>query len=90
MRIQPEIDKIGASLCNKSVSNIPPVMFAVFGMEDEVFFGAVCINFLKMLVQRRAIDDFTSNCLYFEVRLSAWWRDNSENEKISKVAFVYN
>jgi hypothetical protein len=37
MRIQPEIDKIGASLCNKSVSNIPPVMFAVFGTEDEVF-----------------------------------------------------
>ena len=27
------------------------------------FFGAVCINFLKMLVQRRAIDDFTRNCL---------------------------
>ena len=37
MRIQPEIDKIRASLCNKSVSNIPPVMFAVFGTEDEVF-----------------------------------------------------
>ena len=37
MRIQPEIDKIGASLCNKSVSNIPPVMFPVFGTEDEVF-----------------------------------------------------
>ena len=37
MHIQPEIDKIGASLCNKSVSNIPPVMFAVFGKEDEVF-----------------------------------------------------
>ena len=92
MRIQPEIDKIGASLCNKSVSNIPPVMFPVFGTEDEVFFGAVCINFSKMLVQRRAIDDFTSNCLYFGVRLSAWWLDldNSENENISKVAFVYN
>ena len=37
MRIHPEIDKIGTSLCNKSVSNIPPVIFAVFGTEDEVF-----------------------------------------------------
>ena len=64
-------------------------MFAVFGTEDEVFFGAVGINFLKMLVKRRAIDDFTSNCLYFGVRLSAWWLDNSENENINKVAFVY-
>jgi hypothetical protein len=36
MRIQPEIDKIGASLCNKSVSNIPPAVFAFFGTEDEV------------------------------------------------------
>jgi len=90
MRIQPEIDRIGASLCNKSVSNIPPDMFPACGTEDEVFFGAVCINFSKMLVQRRAIDDFTRNCLYFGVRLSAWWQDYSENEKISKLAFVYN
>ena len=72
MCIQPEIDKIGASLWNKSVSNILPIMFALFEMEDEVFFGAVCINFLKVLVQRRAIDDFTSNCLYFRVWVSAW------------------
>jgi len=34
------------------------------------FFGAVCINFLKMLVNRRAIDDFTSNCLYFGVTIN--------------------
>ena len=37
MRIQLEIDKIGASLCNKSVSNIPTDLFAVFETDDEVF-----------------------------------------------------
>ena len=30
----------------------------------------MCINFLKMLVKRRAIDDFTSNCLYFGVTIN--------------------
>ena len=89
MRIQPEIDKIGASLCNKQ-SQRSHGMFAAFGMEDEFFFGAVCINFSKMLVQRRAIADFTTNCLYFGVRLSGCWLDSSENENIKKVAFVYN
>ena len=41
------------------------------------FLDTLCSNFWKILVQSRAIDDFTSNCLYFGVRLSAWWLDNS-------------
>ena len=41
MHIQREIDKKGASLCNQSVSNIPPIMFAVIGTEDEVFWCSV-------------------------------------------------
>jgi len=42
-----------------------------------------------MLLHRRAIDNFTSNCLHFGVQLSAWWLHNSENENVNKVVVVY-
>ena len=53
------------------------------------FFGAVCKKFKKFSVQAKYIDDSPSNRFSSTVQLNTMWIDNSKNENITQIVFVF-